>query len=74
MKKRLVKKMKETEELMSELINDNKVETYFLNNKKDLFNKNQADHLNALLEKYNLTKSEVISTSLCLQRFYAYLR
>lgn len=71
MKKRLVKKMKETEELMSELINDNNVETYFLNNKEDLFNKDQADHLNALLKKYNLTKSEVISNS-GLNNKYAY--
>ena len=63
--------MKETEELMYELINENNIETYFSNNKDELFNKEQAEHLISLLKQYNISKSEVISNS-GLNNKYAY--
>ena len=63
--------MKTTDELIKVLENSDNLETYLENNKDNFSNISFTEYLNALMKKYNLTKSQIINNS-NIQKNYAY--
>ena len=63
--------MKTTDELIKVLENSDNLETYLENNKDNFSNISFTEYLNALMKKYNLSKSQIINNS-NIQKNYAY--